>query len=168
LLEQSAADSVPANGCGGCAGGRDRFTGAGRLDQFGALDLLSAGAPPRDRYETNDTAGTGSYPLFGARRDVGATIDYWNDRDDVYRVYLRAGQRLAATWAFDTATRPALMLWRPGTTAVDEASIPDRRLLARPAGAALSYTASAAGWYILDVRMTRPGGGAYRLLVDKT
>jgi serine protease len=168
LLEQSAIDAVPANGCSACTGGRDRFTGAGRLDQAGALQLLSSGAPPRDRYETNDGAGIGSYPLYGPRRDVGATIDYWNDRDDVYRVYLRAGQRLTATWAADTAMRPALALWRPGTTAVDEASIPDRRLLARPSGAALSFTAKGPGWYVLDVRMTRPGAGAYRLLVDKT
>jgi serine protease len=167
LLEQSAVDSVPANGCGACTGGRDRFTGAGRLDQAAALDLLAAGAPPRDRYEPNDSAGTGAYPLYGARREVAATIDYWNDPDDVYRVYLRAGQRLVARWGADTTTRPALALWRPGTTAVDEASIPDRRLLVRPAGAALAFTAKAAGWYLLDVRMTQPGSGAYRLLVDK-
>ena len=57
LIEQSAVDAVPANGCGACPGGRDRFTGAGRLDQAAALDLLAAGAPPRDLYEPNDGAG---------------------------------------------------------------------------------------------------------------
>ena len=89
-----------------------------------------------------------------------ATIDYWNDRDDVYRVYLRADQRLTATWGADSTTRPALTLWRPGTSAVDEASIPDRRLLARPAGSALSFTAKAAGWYLLDARTTRGESGS--------
>jgi subtilisin family serine protease len=168
LLEQSAVDSVPANGCLACTGGRDRFTGAGRLDQAAALDLLAAGVPPRDRYEPNDGAGTDSYPLYGPRRDVRAAIDYWNDRDDIYRIYLRAGQRLVTRWAADTESHPALALWRPGTTSVDEASIPDRRLLARPAGAALSFRAKAAGWYLLDVRMTTQGSGGYRLLVDKT
>ena len=167
LLEESAVDAVPANGCGACVGGHDRFTGAGRLDQAAALDLLAVGAPPRDHYEPNDSAGTGAYPLYGPRRDVGATIDYWNDRDDVYRVYLRAGQRLIAKWAGDTSARPALALWRPGTTEVDAASVADRRLLARPAGAALSFAATVTGWYVLDVRMTRPGSGPYRLLVDK-
>ena len=89
---------------------------------------------------------------------VEATIDYWNDRDDIYRVYLRAGERLTATWAARQSTRPALALWRPGTTAVDAASIPDRRLLARPAGVgALVHGRRAAGWYLLDVRMTTRG-----------
>jgi len=167
LLERSAVDAVPANGCSGCPGGRDRFTGAGRLDQAAALDLLAAGAPPRDRYEPNDGVGTDAYPLYGARRDVAATIDYWNDRDDVYRVYIRAGQRLTATWAPDTATRPALALWRPDTIAVDAASIPDRRLLAPAEGKGVSFAAKAAGWYLLDVRMARPGAGGYRLVVAK-
>ncbi len=36
LLEQSAVDARPANGCGACVVGRDRFTGAGRLDQTAA------------------------------------------------------------------------------------------------------------------------------------
>jgi len=168
LLEQSAVDAVPANGCGACTGGRDRFTGAGRLDQAAALDLLAAGAPPRDRYEPNDGAGTESYPLYGARRDVQATIDYWNDRDDIYRVYIRSGQRLTVRWAGDTSTRPTLTLWRPGTTAVDAASIAFRRLLERPAGAALAFTARAAGWYLLDARITHPGSGAYRFVVAKS
>ena len=97
LLEQSAVDARPANGCFACTVGHDRFTGSGKLDQVAALELLAAGAPPRDRYEPNDGAGTGAYPLFGARREFAATLDYWNDRDDVYRIYLRAGERLAAT-----------------------------------------------------------------------
>ena len=106
-----------------------------------------------------------AYPLYGGRREVEATIDYWNDRDDVYRVYLRAGERLTATWSGpSTETGPALALWRPGTTAVDAASIADRRLLARPAGAPLGFRARAAGWYLLDARMLRPGSGAYRSL----
>ena len=97
LLEQSAVDARPANGCFACTVGHDRFTGSGRLDQTAAIELLAAGAPPRDRYEPNDGAGSSAYPLFGARRDIAATLDYWNDRDDVYRVYLRAGERLDAT-----------------------------------------------------------------------
>ena len=97
LLEQSAVDARPANGCFACTVGHDRFTGSGRLDQTAAIELLAAGAPPRDRYEPNDGAGASAYPLFGAQRDIAATLDYWNDRDDVYRVYLRAGERLDAT-----------------------------------------------------------------------
>ena len=105
LLEQSAVDEVPATGCRSCTGGRDRFTGAGRLDQTAALELLAAGEPPRDLYEPNDQGGSGAYPLYGSHRVVEATIDYWNDRDDVYRVYLHADEQLTATES--GTTRPA-------------------------------------------------------------
>ena len=167
LLEQSAVDAVPATGCRSCTGGRDRFTGAGRLDQTAALELLAAGEPPRDRYEPNDQGGSGAYPLYGSRRVVEATIDYWNDRDDVYRVYLQAGEQLTATESGTSAAGPSLALWRPGTIAVDAASVRDRRLLSRPAGASLSFRADAAGWYLLDVRMIARAAGAYRLTVAK-
>ena len=37
---------------------------------------------------------------------VEATIDYWNDRDDVYRVYLQAGEQLTATESGTECGRP--------------------------------------------------------------
>jgi subtilisin family serine protease len=168
LLEQSAVDAAPANGCRACATGRDRFTGAGRLDQTAAIELLGAGEPPRDRYEPNDEGGKSAYPLFGSRRVVEATLDYWNDRDDLYRVYLRTGERLVTSAGTSSSLRPALALWRPGTATVDAAAAPLRRLASRPPGATLSYGAKAAGWYILHVRVTSPGGGSYRLAVTKS
>jgi hypothetical protein len=168
LLEGSAVDADPANGCGACAIGRDRFTGAGRLDQTAALDLLGTGEPPSDEYEPNDGGGASAYPLFGPHRQVEATLDYWNDRDDVYRVYVRTGDRLVATVGAFTSVRPALALWRPGTQTVDAASAPVRRLASRPPGATLSYRARATGWYILHVRVTRPGVGPYQLALSKS
>jgi subtilisin family serine protease len=169
LLEQSAVDARPANGCFACTVGHDRFTGSGRLDQTAAIQLLAAGTPPRDRYEPNDGAGAKAYPLFGATRDIAATLDYWNDRDDVYRVYLRAGERLdAITPAGGTGIKPALSLWRPGAPAIDQASVSSQRILARPAGVTLSYRASVAGWYLLDVRLVHASRGPYRLAVTKT
>ncbi len=156
LLEGSAVDAVPENGCGACAIGRDRFTGAGRLDELAAVELLRAGKPPRDQYEPNDDAGTSAYPLFGQRRQFEATLDYWNDRDDVYRVYLRAGERLVATTGEISSVRPTLALWRPGTQTIDAASAPIRRLAQRPPGFGLSYTAGVTGWYVLDVSVERP------------
>ena len=167
LLEGSAVDAVPANGCGACAIGRDRFTGAGRLDQVAALTLLAAGEPPRDRYEPNDGGGASAYPLFGSRRQVEATLDYWNDRDDVYRVHLSTGERVVVTSA-TTPVRPALALWRPGTETVDVASAPVRRLAVRPPGATLRYRARVTGWFLLHVRVTRPTTGPYRLAVSKS
>ncbi len=167
LLQQSAVDAVAATGCASCATGRDRFTGAGRVDQVGAFDLLTAAAPPRDAFEPNDRGGTGSYPLFGASRRVEATLDFWNDRDDVYRTYVRTGEHVTVSVAATTSVLPALSLWRPGTETVDSASAPVRRLAARPPGVTLAYTARVAGWYILKVRAPRAGVGAYTITVAK-
>ena len=168
LLEQGAVDARPANGCFVCTVGHDRFTGSGRLDQTAAIELLAAGAPPRDRYEPNDGTGTSAYPLFGARRDIAATLDYWNDRDDVYRIFLRAGEHLSATPAVGTGIKPSLSLWRPGAPAIDQASVSSERLLARAAGGALSYRAPAAGWYLLDARVVRASRGPYGLAITKS
>ncbi len=168
LLEQSAVDATPANGCFACPTGHDRFTGSGKLDQTAALELLAAGAPPRDRYEPNDAAGVGAYPLFGARRDIAATLDYWNDRDDVYRVYLRKGERLAAMLAPGTVARPVLSLWRPGTPAITHASASSDRLVLRPPGSGISYRATVSGWYLLDATLTRAARGQYELGITKT
>ena len=168
LLVGSAVDATPLNGCGACSQGRDRFTGSGRLDQTAALGLLATGVPPADRYEPNDGGGSGAFPLFGQRRQVEATLDYWNDRDDVYRIYIRAGERLVVTPEAGTPVRPALALWRPGTLTVDAGSAALRRLATRPTGAALSYRARAAGWYLLHVRATKPTSSRYRLTVAKS
>jgi len=168
LLEQSAVDARPANGCFACTVGHDRFTGSGRLDQTAAIELLAAGAPPRDRFEPNDSA-VAAYPLYGARRDFAATLDYWNDRDDIYRVHLRAGERLTATApATTTGVVPSLSLWRPGAPSLDQALAPALRIVARPAGTGLSYQATVAGWYLLDVRLAHASRGPYRLAVTKS
>ncbi len=167
LLQRSAVDSTPANGCGACGIGHDRFTGNGRLDQVAALALLAEGAPARDRYEPNDGAGNDAYPLYGARRVVAATLDYWNDRNDVYRVFLRKGERLVATGTAEAPLRPVVALWRPGTVAVDGGSVAVRRLVVRQTSSSLTFTARKAGWYLLDARLNRAGSGPYRLVVTK-
>jgi len=168
LLLDSSVDATNANGCGACAPGRDRFTGFGRLDQTGALELLATGVPAEDRYEPNDGGGASAYSLFGQGRRIDATLDYWNDRDDVYRIYLHAGERLAVTSTPSAPVRPALALWKPGTLAVDAKSAAIRRLAVRPAGGALTHRARVAGWYVLHVRATRAVSGAYRLAVTKS
>ena len=168
LLVRSAVDAVPANGCGQCSPGRDRYTGFGRLDQAAALELLATGLPPADRYEPNDGGGTSAYTLYGARRRVEATLDYWNDRDDVYRVYVHAGERLVVTADAGAFVRPALALWLPGTLTVDAKPAAVRRLAARGAGIALGYRARTSGWYLLAVRSTKSVSGRYRLTVSRS
>ena len=168
ILVGSAVDAVPANGCGICPAGHDRYTGAGRLDETAALALLAAGTEPApDRYEPNDDGGIRAYSLFGSRRQVDATLDFWNDRDDVYRDFLREGEQLAVTKS-SGALRSALALWLPGTVGVADFSAPIRKLAARPSDGSLSYRARVTGWFILHVRVTRPGSGSYRRLVVKT
>ena len=138
----------------------------GRLDQTAALGLLAAGAPARDRFEPND-GGANAYPLYGRRRSVDATLDYWNDRDDVYRVFLRAGQRFVATIGAASPVRPALSLWLPGTQSVVATGSPVRRLATKPPGGRLSFVAHSPGWFVLQVRLTLPVAGPYSLLVEK-
>ncbi len=168
ILVAGAVDAVPANGCGICSAGRDRYTGAGRLDATAALALLAAGTEPApDRYEPNDDGGIRAHSLFGPHRQVDATLDFWNDRDDVYRVFLRRGQQLVVSEG-GGGLRPALALWLPGTIGVADFTAPIRNLAARTPGTSLGYRARVTGWFILHVRVTHPGSGAYRLLVVKT
>ena len=87
----------------------------------------------------------------------------------MYRVYLRAGERLTATATkAPTGVVPSLSLWRPGAPAVDPALASSLRILARPAGTSLSYRASLAGWYLIEARLTHASRGSYRLAVTKS
>lgn len=175
ILTRTARDGKPATGCRRCVPGRDALTGWGELDGEAALGALDGPLPPRDRYEPNDDAGGAAYRLYlapGSRgRTVRATTEFWNDPDDVYGVYLRRGERLAAGLTATAAGDLALALWRPGTESVEGPASPDQRVvLSNRAGAAerLAYTADEPGWYALQVRLTTPGGPlAYRLSVTR-
>ena len=59
----------------------------------------SRAAHPPDRYETNDDAGSLATPLRVPRASFTATLDFWDDPTDVYKTYLRRGQRLTVTVA---------------------------------------------------------------------
>ena len=137
LLERSAVDAVPANGCGACAIGRDRFTGAGRLDQAAALELLGAASPPRDRYEPNDDGGASAYPLFGASRaGRGDARLLERSRRRLPRLPPSAASVSSPTLGTsDVGPARRSRSGGPGTETVDAASAPVRRLAARPPGA---------------------------------
>jgi hypothetical protein len=77
---------------------RDSFSGWGRLDIAKALASLDGVLPAADRLEPNDDAGAKAVKLTAATKTVSATLDFWNDQRDVYRVYLRKGQRLRLTF----------------------------------------------------------------------
>jgi hypothetical protein len=107
--------------------------------------------------------------MWGKRPDLAATLDFWDDPVDIYRVKLARGQhlqaRVVAHWAHADV---ALSLWRPGTSAVAHGR---KGRVARTADPArtqrLSYRAPHAGWYYVALRATHHGGGRYTLQLTK-
>ena len=172
ILEHTADDVNAATGCSKCGLLRDAFSGWGRLDVAKAVALLAGPLPAPDHFETNDDAGTLAYTLWGKARAVTATLDYYDDPVDVYRVALAPHQRLVAklngSWA---GARVSLTLWRPGTRQV--ASSSQRSLRAAQSalpGARqhLMFTSRARGWYYVEVKDAAPGFGPYTLSLAKT
>ena len=100
----------PDNGCPQCSGSRDSLSGWGRLDVSAAVKALRTGhAPVRDRFEPNDDIRIGTR-IRSSHAHFRATIDWWDDPYDVYRVHLRAGQTVSVAAkphiAADISTRP--------------------------------------------------------------
>jgi hypothetical protein len=103
---------------------------------------------------------------------VSATLDYWDDQSDVYRVRLRSGERLRASLRGPRGT--TLVLWRPGTERVDALTLSAHRFRAaqsvqRGSTARLAFRARKrdGGWYFLQVKLTEEGAGRYWLTVRK-
>jgi subtilisin family serine protease len=171
ILEHSADDVSAATGCPRCGLLRDALSGWGRLDLAKALAALAGPLPPPDRYETNDDAGTQARTLWGKQVKVAATVDYYDDPIDVYRVALSGGERITAKlvggWP---GAQVSLMLWKPGTKRVDESKAKTLRVAqsAMPgATQRVTFTAPGRGWYYLEVKVASPGFGPYTLNVGK-
>jgi hypothetical protein len=173
LLERSADDATPATGCSMCVAGRDRFTGWGTLDVNAALvDLATLPLPPADRYEPNDDAGPWAHALPPLPRTIDATLDYWDDNIDVYRVHLDKGQRVFArvTPTLHGAVRMAL--WAPETMHVDGLDAQEPRLAqSRLVGgqARLGHRAEKTGIYYLELKLVQKSVDpvSYRLAVAR-
>jgi subtilisin family serine protease len=169
ILERHTDDVDAASGCDECPTGRDKFSGWGSLDVEKAVNFLSSGnpMPPSDRLEPNDSARQ-ARKLWGKRPGINATLDAWDDPRDVYRVYLVRGQRLdvraVARWSNAAV---GLTLWRPGTKALHG----QKWLVARAPRPwktqHVSYPAAHTGWYDVQLRIARNGGGRYTLHVTK-
>jgi hypothetical protein len=173
VLERSAHDVSAATGCRICPLGRDSLSGWGRLDVTAALTALDGPLPPPDRYETNDDAGTSAYPLYGRSRVVRATLDFWDDHNDVYRVRAEKGQLLRASLVGPSETDSNLILWKPGTTRIEgfAADLQGRRATqSARAGSreSFAYRVPATGWYYIEVKLATPGAGPYTLRVEKS
>jgi subtilisin family serine protease len=164
LLRNAAADATPANGCAECLPGHDAATGFGRLDVAAALDGLRGPLPAADRFEPNDDAGSRAATIAG-RLSTRATLDAWDDPNDVYHVWLRRGQRISVL-VRSHKVDPSLVLWKPALRSLREArdELRARRSLHGPrVPERLVYRARSSGWYSLQVKLARPGFGSYRI-----
>ncbi len=174
ILERSADDVNAANGCRQCPLGRDLYSGWGRLDIAKAVEVVQAGGPlpAPDFQETNDNAGSAAYTLWGGTRKVKATLDYYDDPVDVYRVKLTKGEQLKArvtgNWS---GANLGLVLWRPGTTQIahgHNARLRAAQSVAPGAVQHMIYRARTGGWFYVEVKIAAPGAGPYTLRIDKT
>ena len=172
LLEHNAVDVSSSTGCARCAVLHDPLSGFGRLDVARAVAALTAGqVPPPDRFETNDDAGSQAHTMWGKRIRIAATLDYYEDPVDVYRIVLGPHERLTGTVTGDwPGARVRLTLWKPPTKRVDVVGSRTLRA-AQSAGHGatqrLSFTAPGRGWYFVEVRASKPGYGPYTLMLSK-
>ena len=136
-----------------------------------AIAALALPLPVRDSYEANDDAGSRAYPVSGSNRRIKATVDFWDDQDDVYAIRLRRNQPVyVGLTGSDASADLSLALWLPGTRSIESVSgLRFRaRVSARPgAREYLSYRARSTGTYFVQVRMSSPGLTRYRLTIIK-
>jgi hypothetical protein len=177
IIERAAVDASAQTGCRACGPGRDAYTGWGALDATAAVTALGGPLPPRDALEPNDDAGEDAYRLYfpaGEKaRFVKASLDFWDDQDDVYAVYLHAGERLYVSLVPSQDARVALALWRPETVSVADLARQDLRVRysSRPGRREkLGWKADVAGWHFLQARLTAATTTpvAYRLSIVRT
>ena len=175
ILEHTAVDVTPSTGCPRCLTWRDPISGWGRLDVAAALQALNGALPMPDRYESNDNAGSAGWTFYGRSRRIIATLDYWDDQIDVYRIKVGAGQTISASLRGPGSTDTNLVLWKPRTQQVEGLSLKVQAQRAtQSAGqgpnAHLTYRApvAAGGWYYLEVKLSSPGSGPYTLRYTKT
>jgi hypothetical protein len=165
ILKLSADDATPANGCDDCSPGPDSLSGFGRLDVAAALDALQGPTPVADRFEPNDDAGSEAAIVYRSM-SATATLDWWDDPNDVYRIHLVRGQRLSVLVTAGPKIDPSIVLWKPGLHALADARSDLRaRRAIHPPGAPerIRFKAYRTAWYTLQVRLARPGFGPYRI-----
>jgi subtilisin family serine protease len=173
LLERSAQDMTQATGCKACPALRDRFTGWGRLDLSAAVEAAATGEFPKpDRNEANDDAGGHAWTLKWRRGTLTATVDFWDDQSDVYRIKLGQGRRFTATLRGPSGADLDLLLWKPGTRSVEGLARKKRQVAAQSLGPGsrkriAQYRVRKAGDYYLEVHIAEPGAGSYSLSIAK-
>jgi hypothetical protein len=175
LLRQSAEDVTPLNGCRQCRNEHDALSGWGRLDVAAAARATDGLLPRADQFEPNDEAGQRAASL-GRRKPtlkLQATLDYWDDRTDVYRIRLRRGERISARVNGLPEVETNLRLFRPRTRSLQRrlaGSTP--RAVRRTRGYGFvrrlrPYRAVTSGWHYVEVKMSAEGWGRYSLEIRR-
>jgi subtilisin family serine protease len=171
LLERTSVDVDATSGCVLCGAGRDEYSGWGRLDVAAALAALVEPLPLRDRYEANDDVGSRAQGLSGRNRLIRATVDFWDDQDDVYAIRLKARQRVyVGLKGVEPGADLSLALWLPGTRSIEGVGgVRYRAKVSARSGPReyFPYRAPATGLYFVQVRMSSPGDTRYRLRIVK-
>jgi hypothetical protein len=171
ILERSATDVNAANGCKQCPLQRDSLSGWGRLDVAKAVAALDGVTPPPDRFEPNDDAGVQAATLSARVSIVNATLDFWDDQVDVYRVYLRKNQIVRLTLDGPAGANSNLLLWRPGTKRVSDLRAQHLRAaqaIGPGSSHRLGYRVGTSGWYYVEAKLTTRGFGPYELTITRT
>jgi hypothetical protein len=176
LLRRSAADMNPQTGCRQCFYEHDELSGWGRLDVSAAIRAVHESEHPRsDQFEPNDEAG-GRAAQLGKRKPVlrlQATLDYWDDPVDVYRVWLRRGRSVTARLNGHGQVEGNLQLWGRGTRVLQRRGAGSTgRLVRRSRGFGFRkrirpYRVQATGWHYLQVKAAAPGSGLYTLEIRR-
>jgi thermitase len=170
LLERTAIPATPDNGCLDCPPGRNELTGWGKLNIAAAIRALRAGqAPTPDRFEPNDDIDMG-HAIRGRRAHFRATVDFWDDATDVYRIKLTRGQRVVVAARPSSSLALTVSLWRPTLGSLSAARAKFRlRREANGAGVMdrFKYRARKTGWYSLQVSTSKPGFGSYSLRIKR-
>jgi subtilisin family serine protease len=171
ILQQTTVDLDVSTGCAACGAGRDAYSGWGRLDVAAAIAALSKRLPERDFYETNDDLGTRAYTAYGSNRRIQATVDFWDDQDDVYAIELGRNQPVyVGLTGADASVDLGLAFWLPQARSIER--VADFRYRVRTSARIgsrqyLSYKPSLGGTFYIQVRMSSPGATRYRLTVIK-
>ena len=152
-------------------GGRDAASGYGVVNPRAAVTLR---APADDESEVNDDVKwlTSAQRLaqLGHPAMVEATIDRYEDPDDVIAVTMRRGERLRVRLTYRRGVAD-LYLWRPGTTTVGTRRATYRRNLIRYVGGgrkskSIVYQAKKNGRHFVNV-FARRGGGDYTVTIER-
>jgi subtilisin family serine protease len=165
ILKLSASDAMPVNGCAECSPGPDALTGFGRLDVGAALDSLQGPPPPADRFEPNDDVSSQA-AIVWSPLVATATLDWWDDPNDVYRIHLNRGQRLSVYVRASAKIDPSIVLWKPGLRDLSDArsDLRARRSIHGPGvPERIRFKALRTAWYSLQVKLAKPAFGAYRI-----